>query len=1501
MKNLLSWHADNSSVPLTGEPLHVFVVPHTHDDTGWQQTVDEYFVNEVKWILDSVTAALGRSRSDDDPRYPKRIFSYVEMAFFERWWREQTSATKNRTRALVNMGLLEFNLAGWCMNDEAAPTYSAAIDQMTEGQQFVLREFGPGKARPRAAWHVDPFGHSAAIASLWHGMGFDVFGLNRIDWREKDRRKSTKELEFVWRGSRTLGKDSQIFAHVLDSHYGTPGEINYDGGLRINTDERLPTYGLNARQQAEAFVKMARSRSAWYRHNYLLVPFGNDFDHQNAFLSFDGMDELAKYVNANVDRYNVTVSYGGVEDYVQAVNALDIEWPVVEDAPNKTLPNGNRDFMIYATDPHNYWSGYYTSRPKLKGYSRSRETMLRSAELLATAVATATPRAASSTAISDFSSVSHGMSGIDAAKLRVDALTNITFLRRAIGVTQHHDAITGTERQHVTDDYMLMLGAATARAGDAQCQLAAALLGLEMSMPCTVDPNILSRLGAPALPAPTPRCVAWRQTGDCDASGGGRQPQFDKPCNASVACDDAGHCDSGYCECAGGERRALVGCTRNDPALFNFTCEAVCNGKGPAPLPATFNKSAVLLHNTLGWAVNYTVRLVVNTTDAVVLDSNGEPVPSQVNPLSASAVEALNVSVTGNGGLFSFNERTNALQFSAGGGSQRYALYFVAHLAPAAMTTYYVTHSSTRPSGMRATLGAPRAVTKGAPAVLDNGVLRLEFDGESGLLSRMSNARSGVAANVTQNLHQYLPASDGTDGAYSFRPVTDSKLTVGMCGPDPHTHLGCCEDPDPKKNLCKNFLRVDHDFALGLPVAAPGAPAPQPIVIAAGVGEAGFQYNDVIVVTTRNVTGNNASFNVARPAVNGLGWGQNGLNAAFLLLDASAPGAGMRRGFVAGTADVAPDVASGGDLFKVHVDLKLPAGAGEVRVLAQPRLGGGAGTAAISDNARDVAFAASIVGVSEVGADFIVQRVHEKPQTGTAARERENTAASSAPLPLQLDWIAWRAGTCDTADENGRECIEGSTMVTRQGNDTSGFSQWVTLDKATYDKVGSNSQLLSLTSVVGAGAGATAVGTLTSNLNGSNFFLSGTGIGAHIEQDAQLRVDWLIIQGETVQWPILEDPAYRAAAKQPVSLVPNLTLVEGPIMTELFQHFRDGYSQTWRLGAAGVDPDADAAAELIVELAPLDPKRELIARFDTSIPTLGTATAFGTDAPREGAVLYADANALEYERRVADVASTEPVAGNYYPLGRAAFIQDEIAARHTAVASTTAPVAQLSLIADRAHGVAALRDGEIEVMLHRRCAADDHKGVGETLDEKDYTTSQMYVSLDEAQAAARLRRTLGVRQSFAPTALFVPSQAPQGELLPATRSALLAAGTALPPNVHLLSLDQRYGPSNATVLRLQHLYEADEHATLSKPATIDIGAVFNASAGLRVLSAVEMTLSANAPKADVDAERLQWKVAGEREDQAMSAAVLGDEPLEVFCRFERCHRWRRHRAGYSSK
>ena len=87
-------------------------------------------------------------------------------------------------------------------------------------------------------------------------------------------------------------------------------------------------------------------------------------------------------------------------------------------------PTKQDDFFPYASDPHAYWTGYHSSRPSSKLMIRQTEWM------------------------------SNVLSKIAASELVDDDVEEqLDELRRTVGVVQHHDAATGTERQAVADDY----------------------------------------------------------------------------------------------------------------------------------------------------------------------------------------------------------------------------------------------------------------------------------------------------------------------------------------------------------------------------------------------------------------------------------------------------------------------------------------------------------------------------------------------------------------------------------------------------------------------------------------------------------------------------------------------------------------------------------------------------------------------------------------------------------------------------------------------------------------------------------------------------------------------------------------------------------------------------------------------------------------------------------------------------------------------------------------
>lgn len=417
-------------LPVASDVLTVHVVPHTHDDVGWLKTVDQYYagVNPkgqsisgyVKMILDTVIRSLLEN--------PERKFTYVEQAFFQRWWREQTTAMQNLTRELVNAGRLEFTNGGWCMHDEAAAYYLDMIDQTTVGHRFLMDEFG---VAPSTGWQLDPFGHSATQAALLSAeVGFNGLFFGRIDYQDLANRINRSEAEFIWRASPSLGRDVQVFSGLTGEYggnYGPPTGLDFEGGDAVQDDPALEDD--NVQRLVQRFVGSARWQAQHTRGSHIMFTMGSDFQYENAFKWFESLDKIIKHVNFDG---RVRARYSTPAEYVRAkTQEVNVSWPLKTD-----------DFFPYADAAHQFWTGYFTSRPALKRYIRETSAVLQVVRQVA---------------------VAHHMTAQGGGP-PTGPLSGVQQLEQAVGVAQHHDAVSGTAKQHVTYDYARRLAAGRAAA-----------------------------------------------------------------------------------------------------------------------------------------------------------------------------------------------------------------------------------------------------------------------------------------------------------------------------------------------------------------------------------------------------------------------------------------------------------------------------------------------------------------------------------------------------------------------------------------------------------------------------------------------------------------------------------------------------------------------------------------------------------------------------------------------------------------------------------------------------------------------------------------------------------------------------------------------------------------------------------------------------------------------------------------------------------------------------
>ncbi|KAH6760034.1 Glycosyl hydrolase family 38 protein [Perilla frutescens var. frutescens] len=398
----------NTGSGIVDGKLNVHLVPHSHDDVGWLKTVDQYYVGSnntiqgacVENVLDSVVVALLRD--------PNRKFIFAEMAFFTRWWGEQSPEIQQVVRKLVDAGQLEFVNGGWCMHDEATTHYIDMIDQTTLGHQLIKSQFNK---TPRAGWQIDPFGHSAVQGYLLGAeLGFDSIHFARIDYQDRAKRKGDKSLEVIWQGSRTFGPSSQIFANAFPVHYSPPDGFHFEVDDFFDPVQDNPLlFDFNVEQRVNDFIAAAMTQANVTRTNHIMWTMGDDFQYQYAESWFKQMDKLIHYVNQD-GRVNALYSTPSI--YTDAKQATNESWPLKLD-----------DYFPYADSTNAYWTGFYTSRPGLKGYIRLLSGYYMAARQL------------------EFL----------AGKRSTNA--NTGRLGDALGIAQHHDAATGTAKQHTTNDY----------------------------------------------------------------------------------------------------------------------------------------------------------------------------------------------------------------------------------------------------------------------------------------------------------------------------------------------------------------------------------------------------------------------------------------------------------------------------------------------------------------------------------------------------------------------------------------------------------------------------------------------------------------------------------------------------------------------------------------------------------------------------------------------------------------------------------------------------------------------------------------------------------------------------------------------------------------------------------------------------------------------------------------------------------------------------------------
>ncbi|CAO4361909.1 unnamed protein product [Caenorhabditis nigoni] len=418
-----------SSRKARSEKLKVYVLPFTHVDPGWLETFESY-TKRTNQILDNMHEFMMKNE--------KMRFMWAEFVFFERWWSLKDEKVREDVKKLVSQGRLELATGSWVMTDEANPYFPVSVDNIVEGFQFINEHFG---IKPQTIWTNDPFGYSNSVPYLFKKSGVHRNVINRIHHRIKQTLQGQQAIPFKWRQYFDKSGADEVLTQVLPyTHYDVLNSCGSDASVCCEFDFKRITHwscpgpkpvninDQNVVAKADKLVNQLERMSEMYKAPVILMMHGDDFrfdmieewhqQHDNFLPVFDQINKG--------DR--VEIRFGTFTDYF---NDLEKWYSDNEDRQPASLSG---DFFPYMCALGDYWTGYYTTRPFFKRQGRLLHSLIRNSDIML--------------------SMLRG----NLKQRKIDENTKrLEDARRSLSLFQHHDAITGTSKVSVMDNYSEIL------------------------------------------------------------------------------------------------------------------------------------------------------------------------------------------------------------------------------------------------------------------------------------------------------------------------------------------------------------------------------------------------------------------------------------------------------------------------------------------------------------------------------------------------------------------------------------------------------------------------------------------------------------------------------------------------------------------------------------------------------------------------------------------------------------------------------------------------------------------------------------------------------------------------------------------------------------------------------------------------------------------------------------------------------------------------------------